>query len=93
MPKKGEKGFKHPLGAIQHPVLSSAEDTINDQLPHQQQSQENQDRGKIGRVSHIISNKIRVSHSSYERGKLIGGQTNKKRDLGKAIAVLLENIT
>ena len=40
LPKKGEKGFKHPLGAIQRPVLSSAEDTINDQL-RQQQSQEN----------------------------------------------------
>lgn len=70
LPKKGEKGFKHPLGAIQ-PVLSSVEDTINDQLRQQQQPQENQDRGKIGRVSHIIAHKIRVSHSTYERGKLI----------------------
>jgi ParB-like chromosome segregation protein Spo0J len=66
LPKKGEKGFKHPLGAIQ-PVLSSAEDTINDQ----ENEQENQDKDKIGRVSYIIANKIRVSHSTYERGKLI----------------------
>lgn len=69
LPKSGEKGFKHPLGPIK-PVLSSAEDTINDQL-RQQQPQENQARDEIGRVSHIIANKIRVSHSTYERGKLI----------------------
>ena len=83
LPKKGEKGFKHPLGAIQ-PVLSSAEDTINDQL-RQQQPQENQDRGKIGRVSHIIANKIRVSHSTYERGKLIvlKGTDEQKENLRK----------
>ena len=81
VPKKGEKGFKHPLGAIQHPVLSSAEDTINDQLRQQQQPQENQDRGKIGRVSHIIANKIRVSHSTYERGKLIALKgTDEQKD-------------
>jgi len=70
LPKKGEKGFKHPFGAIQQPVLSSAEDTINDQF-RQQPPQEDQDRDKIGRVSHIIANKIRVSHSTYEKGKLI----------------------
>jgi hypothetical protein len=46
--KKGQKGFKHLITAI-HPVLSSAENIINDQL-RQQQPQENQDRGKIGRT-------------------------------------------
>jgi len=81
LPKKGEKGFKHPLGAIQQAVLSSAEDTINDQLRQQQQPQENQDRGKIGRVSHIIANKIRVSHSTYEKGKLIALKgTDEQKD-------------
>jgi hypothetical protein len=50
LPKKGQKGFKHLITAI-HPVLSSAEDIINDQLRQQQQQpQENQDRGKIGRT-------------------------------------------
>jgi ParB-like chromosome segregation protein Spo0J len=86
LPKKGEKGFKHPLGAIQ-PVLSSAEDTINDQL-RQQQPQENQDRGKIGRVSHIVASKILVSHSTYERGKLIvlKGTDEQKERLRKGIS-------
>ena len=79
LPKIGQKGFKHPITAI-HPVLSSAEDIINDQL--RRQPQENQDRGKIGRVSHIIASKIRVSHATYERGKLIirnGTEEQKKR--------------
>src|SRR5215467_1447116 len=47
LPKKGQKGFRHPITAI-HPVLSSAEDIINDQLRRQQPPpQENQGRGKI----------------------------------------------
>jgi len=55
-----------PIGSKNHRLG----DTIKDQL-RQQPPQEDQDRGKIGRVSHIIANKIPVSHSTYERGKLI----------------------
>jgi 16S rRNA G966 N2-methylase RsmD len=48
-------------------VVSSAEDSINNQLRQQKE----EDSGDIGRVSHIMASKIGVSHSTYERGKVI----------------------
>ena len=77
LPKKGEKGFKH---AALQPVLSSAEDTIKNQLPQQQNESH-----KIGRVSHIIASKIGLSHSTYERGRsiILKGTEEQKEKLRK----------